>query len=145
MFDRPFFVTDFPVSGETYFHKSNPAKPELSLCADLLAPEGYGEISSAGETITDKKELLKKLKETQIEPSRPPMVLKSKTVRLCSKIWVCSRCRALSTVDMQARKCERSHILSQNLRTNLPLIFVFFSNFFSGFNVHFQSYSFQKI
>ena len=67
MFDRPFFVTDFPVSNETYFHKSNPDKPELSLCADLLAPEGYGEISSAGETITDRKELLKKLKETQIE------------------------------------------------------------------------------
>jgi asparaginyl-tRNA synthetase len=69
MFDRPFFVTDFPVSSETYFHKSNPAKPELSLCADLLAPEGYGEVSSAGETITDKKELLKKLKEAQIEPT----------------------------------------------------------------------------
>jgi asparaginyl-tRNA synthetase len=69
MFDSPFFVTDFPVNGETYFHKSNPAKPELSLSADLLAPEGYGEISSAGETITDKKELLKKLKETQIEPT----------------------------------------------------------------------------
>jgi len=68
MFDGPFFVTDFPVSGETYFHKSNPAKPELSLCADLLVPEGYGEISSAGETITDKKELLKKLKDAQIEP-----------------------------------------------------------------------------
>jgi asparaginyl-tRNA synthetase len=69
MFDRPFFVTDFPVSGETYFHKSNPAKPELSLCADLLVPEGYGEISSAGETITDKKELLRKLREIKIEPA----------------------------------------------------------------------------
>jgi asparaginyl-tRNA synthetase len=69
MFDRPFFVTDFPVSGETYFHKSNPAKPELSLCADLLSPEGYGEISSAGETVTDKKELLRKIREIKIEPA----------------------------------------------------------------------------
>jgi asparaginyl-tRNA synthetase len=69
MFDRPFFVTDFPVSGETYFHKSNPVKPELSLCADLVAPEGYGEISSAGETITDKKELLRKIREIKIEPT----------------------------------------------------------------------------
>jgi len=66
MFDGPFFVTDFPVSNENFFHKSNPEKPELSLCADLIAPEGYGEISSAGENITDKKELLKKLKEIQI-------------------------------------------------------------------------------
>ena len=67
MFDRPFFVTDYPISNETYFHKSNPDRPELSLCADLLAPEGYGEISSAGENITDKKELLKKLRDMQIE------------------------------------------------------------------------------
>jgi asparaginyl-tRNA synthetase len=67
MFDKPFFVTDFPTSNETYFNKSNPDKPELSLCADLIAPEGYGEISSAAETITDRKELLKKFKELQIE------------------------------------------------------------------------------
>ena len=67
MFDRPFFVTDFPISNETYFNKSNRDKPELSICADLLAPEGYGEISSAAETITDKKELLEKLEELQIE------------------------------------------------------------------------------
>lgn len=66
MFDRPFFVTDFPVSNENFFNKSNPEQTDLSLCADLIAPEGYGEISSAGENITDKKELLKKLKEMQI-------------------------------------------------------------------------------
>lgn len=67
MFDIPFFVSEFPVSGETFFHKSHPKKPELSLSADLLAPEGYGEIASGGETITDKKELQRKLREMKIE------------------------------------------------------------------------------
>jgi asparaginyl-tRNA synthetase len=68
MFDVPFFVSEFPVSGETFFHKSNPERPELSLCADLIAPGGYGEIAGGGEGITDRKVLLGKLREMKIEP-----------------------------------------------------------------------------
>ncbi len=69
MFDTPFFISEFPVNGETFLHKSHPEKPELSLCADLIAPEGYGEIAGAAEATTDKKILLKKLKELKIEPA----------------------------------------------------------------------------
>lgn len=67
MFDVPFFVSEFPVSGETFFHKSNPERPELSLCADLIAPGGYGEIAGGGEAITNRKVLLGKLKEMKID------------------------------------------------------------------------------
>lgn len=69
MFDVPFFVNEFPVSGETFFHKPQIEKPELSLCADLLAPEGYGEIASGGEVLSDRKVLIEKLREMKIEPS----------------------------------------------------------------------------
>jgi asparaginyl-tRNA synthetase len=69
MFSKPFFIREFPISGETFFHKPNPQKPELSLCADLLAPEGYGELSTGGQMITNKKTLLKKLQEINIEPA----------------------------------------------------------------------------
>jgi asparaginyl-tRNA synthetase len=67
MNDLPFFVTKFPVSGETLLYKANPEKTELSLCADLLAPEGYGEIAGGGESVTDRKALLRKLREMKIE------------------------------------------------------------------------------
>ncbi|MCW4014766.1 MAG: asparagine--tRNA ligase [Candidatus Bathyarchaeota archaeon] len=66
-FDQPFFVTDFPVSAETFFYKSNTKRPELTLSAELLAPEGYGEIAGGGQMITEKEVLLKKMAEENID------------------------------------------------------------------------------
>jgi len=31
----------------------DPARPELALCVDMLAPEGYGEIIGGGERLAD--------------------------------------------------------------------------------------------
>jgi asparaginyl-tRNA synthetase len=67
-FNQPFFIAKFPISVETFFHKSDPEKPELTLSADLLAPEGYGEISSGLQMITDKRVISKKMTEENIDP-----------------------------------------------------------------------------
>jgi asparaginyl-tRNA synthetase len=67
-FNQPFFITEFPIGIQTFFHKSHPQKPELTLSADLLAPEGYGEIASGGQMIHEKEVWLKKMAEEKIEP-----------------------------------------------------------------------------
>ena len=67
-FNRPFFITKFPIDIETYFHKSDPEQPELTLSVDLLAPEGYGEIGSGAQTIDKKEVMLKKMTEEKIKP-----------------------------------------------------------------------------
>jgi asparaginyl-tRNA synthetase len=67
MFSQPFFITEFPVNGETLFHKPVPHKSELTLSADLLAPDGYGEIVGSGELITEKKLITARLNELGIE------------------------------------------------------------------------------
>jgi asparaginyl-tRNA synthetase len=67
-FNRPFFITEFPVGIQTFFYKSHPRRTELALSADLLAPEGYGEISGGGQMIDEKEVLLKKMAEEKIEP-----------------------------------------------------------------------------
>ena len=67
-FDRPFFITEFPVGIQTFFYKSHPKRTELSQSVDLLAPEGYGEISGGGQMIDERKVLLKKMAEEKIEP-----------------------------------------------------------------------------
>lgn len=67
-FDQPFFITNFPVSIQTFFYKSNPQKPELTLSVDLLAPGGYGEIAGGGQMIDEKEVLLKKMADEKIEP-----------------------------------------------------------------------------
>jgi asparaginyl-tRNA synthetase len=68
-FNQPFFITKFPISVETFFHESDPEKPELTLSADLLAPEGYGEISSGLQMITEKVVISKKMIEENIDPA----------------------------------------------------------------------------
>jgi len=67
-FNRPFFITRFPISIQTFFYKSHSKRPELTLSVDLLASEGYGEISGGGQLIDKKEVLLKKMAEEKIEP-----------------------------------------------------------------------------
>jgi asparaginyl-tRNA synthetase len=40
---------------------TDPERPELSLSADILAPEGYGEIVGGGERLADHDVLLQKV------------------------------------------------------------------------------------
>lgn len=66
--NQPFFLMKFPIDTETFFHKSDPKRPELTLSVDLLAPEGYGEIGSGAQIIDEKKVMLKKMAEEKIKP-----------------------------------------------------------------------------
>nr|WP_321500381.1 asparagine--tRNA ligase [uncultured Dethiosulfovibrio sp.] len=43
-YDRPIFVECYPKGAKAFYMKENPDDIETVLCADLLAPEGYGEI-----------------------------------------------------------------------------------------------------
>jgi asparaginyl-tRNA synthetase len=43
-FEKPVFVVNYPKKAKAFYMKENPQNPETVLCADLLAPEGYGEI-----------------------------------------------------------------------------------------------------
>lgn len=44
LYDRPIFVEKYPVEVKAFYMKLDPADPSRVLGADLLAPEGYGEI-----------------------------------------------------------------------------------------------------
>lgn len=48
-FDRPFFIVNYPVAIKPFYMKKNPANPLTYLCADVEAPEGYGEIMGGSE------------------------------------------------------------------------------------------------
>ena len=65
-FDKPFFITHYPLGISRLFYKVHPQRPELTLSADLMAPS-HGEIAGATETL-DPKELLKKMKEEKMRP-----------------------------------------------------------------------------
>lgn len=52
-FDRPVFVERFPSAIKAFYMQPDPARPEVALCADLLAPEGYGEVIGGSQRIHD--------------------------------------------------------------------------------------------
>ena len=62
-FGRPVFVERFPVQVKAFYMQPDPARPEVALCADLLAPEGYGEIIGGSQRIHDLDLLLQRIDE----------------------------------------------------------------------------------
>ncbi|WP_153122550.1 asparagine--tRNA ligase [Peribacillus tepidiphilus] len=57
-FDKPVFITHYPKTIKPFYMQPDPEREEVVLCADLIAPEGYGEIIGGSERIHD-YELLK--------------------------------------------------------------------------------------
>jgi len=62
-FETPFFVCRFPKGTKAFYHMLDPENPKLTLSVDLLAPEGYGEITGGGQRIHDLAQLLRRMKE----------------------------------------------------------------------------------
>jgi asparaginyl-tRNA synthetase len=55
MFDRPVFVYHYPTAIKAFYMQPVADRPEVCRSVDLLAPEGYGEITGGSERIYDQK------------------------------------------------------------------------------------------
>ncbi len=62
-FEKPVFVTHYPRKVKAFYMQPEPKRPEVVRCADLLAPEGYGEIIGGSQRIHDYQLLLERLEE----------------------------------------------------------------------------------
>ena len=56
--DRPLWVHRFPKSFKAFYMEPDPVDAKLALGADLLAPEGYGEVIGGGERASSLQYLL---------------------------------------------------------------------------------------
>jgi asparaginyl-tRNA synthetase len=65
-FDRPVFVTRYPTASKAFYMKPDPSNPDVVLCADLLAPEGYGEVIGGGQRIDDPELIRRRLEEHKL-------------------------------------------------------------------------------
>jgi asparaginyl-tRNA synthetase len=61
--EKPVVVHRFPSQTKAFYMAPDPERPELSLSADILAPEGYGEIVGGGERLADHELLLQRIHE----------------------------------------------------------------------------------
>jgi asparaginyl-tRNA synthetase len=62
-FDRPVIVHRYPTALKAFYMQADPSIPDLALCMDVLAPEGYGEIIGGGQRVHEYDRLLARIKE----------------------------------------------------------------------------------
>ncbi|MFD1360535.1 asparagine--tRNA ligase [Lentibacillus salinarum] len=52
-FNKPVFITNYPADIKAFYMKPDPERSDVVLCADLIAPEGYGEVIGGSQRIDD--------------------------------------------------------------------------------------------
>ncbi len=65
-FDQPVFVLNYPKAIKPFYMKPHPTREDVVICADLLAPEGYGEIIGGSERAVDYDYLLDQIKKSWV-------------------------------------------------------------------------------
>ena len=51
-FDRPVMVHRYPANVKAFYMEPDPENPNLALCVDVLAPEGYGEVIGGSQRVS---------------------------------------------------------------------------------------------
>lgn len=67
-FDQPVFVEKFPTKIKAFYMEPDPQNPDVVLGADLLAPEGYGEIIGGSQRIHDPELLKQRFDQENLDP-----------------------------------------------------------------------------
>src|SRR6058998_3059535 len=62
-FDKPVMVHRYPSAIKAFYMEPDPSRPEVALCLDVLAPEGYGEIIGGGQRTSSYELLVQRIKE----------------------------------------------------------------------------------
>ena len=68
MFDRPVFVYHYPTQVKAFYMQPVEGRPEVCRSVDLLAPEGYGEVTGGSERIYDLELMDERVKNFGIDP-----------------------------------------------------------------------------
>ncbi|WP_203648523.1 asparagine--tRNA ligase [Secundilactobacillus yichangensis] len=67
-FKQPVFVLNYPKAIKAFYMKEHPTRKDVVICADLLAPEGYGEIIGGSERATDYDYLYNQIIKSGLDP-----------------------------------------------------------------------------
>jgi asparaginyl-tRNA synthetase len=68
LYDKPIFVYGYPTEAKAFYMEPWPGRPEISKSVDLLAPEGYGEITGGSERISDPELLHQRIRDWGLPP-----------------------------------------------------------------------------
>lgn len=68
-YQTPIFIEKYPAQVKAFYMKRDPQDERYALCADMLAPEGYGEIIGGSEREDNYDTLLARIKEHNLDPA----------------------------------------------------------------------------
>jgi asparaginyl-tRNA synthetase len=63
LFDKPVMVHRYPAKVKAFYMEPDPQRPDLALCVDVLAPEGYGEIIGGSQRMSSYDLLVERIHE----------------------------------------------------------------------------------
>lgn len=66
-YDMPIFITHYPIGIKPFYMQPHPDRDDVVLCADMIAPEGYGEIIGGSERIHDYELMKKRIQEHNLD------------------------------------------------------------------------------
>ncbi|MCY9515820.1 asparagine--tRNA ligase [Paenibacillus apiarius] len=65
-YETPVFITHYPTNIKAFYMKPDPNRPDVVLCADMIAPEGYGEIIGGSQRIDDPELLEERFRDHEL-------------------------------------------------------------------------------
>jgi len=65
-FDKPVMVHRYPTAIKAFYMEPDPNRPDVALCVDVLAPEGYGEVIGGGQRMSSYELLEQRIKEHEL-------------------------------------------------------------------------------
>jgi asparaginyl-tRNA synthetase len=68
-FQEPFFIIEFPTKLRGMYYAEDPKNSEITRSLDLMVPEGFGELSSGGQRVSDYETLIQRIIQKGFNPN----------------------------------------------------------------------------
>ncbi|WKA60479.1 asparagine--tRNA ligase [Planococcus shenhongbingii] len=68
-YEMPVFIINYPIGIKPFYMQPHPDRDDVVLCADMIAPEGYGEIIGGSERIYDYDLMKQRIQEHNLDES----------------------------------------------------------------------------
>lgn len=93
---KPIFVVGYPITVKPFYVKEDPQNKGYGLAADMLAPDGFGEITSGGIREDDSFSITKRMEQEGLDINSVSAGTRPQEIRFSSAWWIWSWNRALN-------------------------------------------------